>query len=938
MNILIFTDSRGQHKPVGQNHKIFGERLAEHPDLNVDLYLCPMKWTTTLDFLASFSKKQLKQYDWVILYTGIVDWSPRPVSSAYQDLYNNTNTTNLDNIKLNTRDYSKKIVNNKKKIFDEYFGEEEIIAYLQNPFSTEYNNEKTINMYSLEMAENKLLPKLNELHNLIFISSNYFVKGWEGDYKKGRPKNIHLTHEYSNLFSNYLKKERIVDLRKWTDEEVMKYTCDNLHLTQAGSDYIYKEILKIMNLSDKNINSSLLNYELNTRFIPLKSPERIIGAKVKSILDKVGSPKYLATLIIGLRVRERKNERLNNLDILLDFLSYYYSDLFDILIVEQDSEPQLCLNDFSKYKNIRYEFIYNPKEFNRGWGYNVAVKHFCVESEVVVLMDTDVLPASNFIRELLDCYTKFDAISPYQNIYYSDGSEVKQIKETRQLEHLVNEKNIKNPVTIAGGILIIKRSVFLALKGFEQYISYGCEDRAFDVTLFNHIEKSKIRIAPFIYVHLYHGKSEEEKKNFKKVYQHLVDNYQCKYHPELGPYDFIHTNCKHVSKSKTLSLMLARAVTNGDPDLYKRNIALTANGLYEKNNYNIELDNNVIFPPDPISFINYKQKELYLNSPNPDSEELEVFYNAYKGERCFILGNGPSLNKHDLSLLEKEYTFGVNSLFYKTRESGFKPYFYVVEDTSVMKENINEIKNYDVPFKFFPTNYKNLHPKLPNTFFFRMNRGFYEKASPNYVVPRFSTDASNILYCGQSVTYINLQLAYFMGFTEVYLIGMDFDYIIPSSHTRTGDVLLSDTDDPNHFHKDYFGKGKTWKDPKLERVAINYKMAKLVYESVGRKIYNATIGGKLEIFERIDYDKLFIKNDKIIDSIPMSVKKDFKTANQLYKDKKYIDSFHIYLNLYKSTPDFHIYREAAVHSILKARKVGQCIPEEILAMAKDLLN
>src|SRR5690606_34677817 len=148
--------------------------------------------------------------------------------------------------------------------------------------------------------------------------------------------------------------------------------------------------------------------------------------------------------------------------------------------------------------------------------------------------------------------------------------------------------------------------------------------------------------------------------------------------------------------------------------------------------------------------------------------------------------------------------------------------------------------------KFFPTIYKNLHPKDETTTFFEMNRGFYEKSSPNYAVPRFSTDATKQLYCGQSVTHINLQLAYFMGFSEVYLIGMDFSYVIPDSHQRKGDVLTSDTDDANHFHPDYFGKGKTWKDPKLDRVESNYRMAKLVFDSTGRKIYNASIGGKLE--------------------------------------------------------------------------------------------
>nr|WP_321442506.1 hypothetical protein [uncultured Cohaesibacter sp.] len=100
-----------------------------------------------------------------------------------------------------------------------------------------------------------------------------------------------------------------------------------------------------------------------------------------------------------------------------------------------------------------------------------------------------------------------------------------------------------------------------------------------------------------------------------------------------------------------------------------------------------------------------------------------------------------------------------------------------------------------------------------------------------------------------------------MGFTEVYLIGMDFSYVIPKEHKREGDLITSTTDDPNHFHKDYFGKGKTWKDPKLERVALNYRQAKLAYEAVGRKVYNATIGGELEIFQRVDYNSLFTQEN-----------------------------------------------------------------------------
>jgi hypothetical protein len=362
--------------------------------------------------------------------------------------------------------------------------------------------------------------------------------------------------------------------------------------------------------------------------------------------------------------------------------------------------------------------------------------------------------------------------------------------------------------------------------------------------------------------------------------------------------------------------MKVRASSFGDIDLYRHEENMSINGLINRKK-SMQSVRDVIFPTDFNSLAAYPEKELYAKVTEPDTDELAALYNAFKGKRCFIIGNGPSLNRHNLMLLKDEYTFGVNSFYYKTRETGFKPYFYVVEDSSVMKENIEEIRQFDTPYKFFPTNYKSLHPKQPNTFFFRMNRGFYEKSSPNYVVPRFSTDASKVLYCGQSVTYINLQLAYFMGFTEVYLIGMDFSYVIPESHKRTGDVLLSDTDDQNHFHKDYFGKGKTWKDPKLDRVALNYKQAKLVYEATGRKIFNATYGGSLEIFERVDYEALLTGSDtKKCDALTMSGL--FKQANQLFQGNDYGKALTIYVELARLKSDFFTYKRAAMDSYLRA--------------------
>lgn len=240
-----------------------------------------------------------------------------------------------------------------------------------------------------------------------------------------------------------------------------------------------------------------------------------------------------------------------------------------------------------------------------------------------------------------------------------------------------------------------------------------------------------------------------------------------------------------------------------------------------------------------------------------NSSQLSSLHNKYAGERCFIIGNGPSLNMNDLSLLKNEYTFGVNSIFYMSEKNGFKPTFYVVEDGHVINDNINEISEYDVEYKFLPAVERKKFASDLNAIFLNMNRGFYEPLSPNFNMPRFSRLADKVVYCGQSVTIVNLQLAYFMGFSEVYMIGMDFSYQIPDSAQVNGKDILSTEDDCNHFDPRYFGKGKKWHDPKLDNVLASYIHCKNMFENDGRKIINSTVGGKLEIFERKDYVSLF---------------------------------------------------------------------------------
>lgn len=238
------------------------------------------------------------------------------------------------------------------------------------------------------------------------------------------------------------------------------------------------------------------------------------------------------------------------------------------------------------------------------------------------------------------------------------------------------------------------------------------------------------------------------------------------------------------------------------------------------------------------------------------SRSLEAFKNAHVGKRCFIIGNGPSLIQTDLGALTGEITFGVNGIFYMTTETGFRPTYYTVEDNHVVHDNIHQINRVSAAAKFFPDKYRGVILETDETYFLNTDWGFYWRSSPHFEATRFSFDCDQQIYVGQTVTYLNLQLAYYMGFTEVYLIGMDFNYEIPKTAGIENLTILSTEADPNHFHPEYFGAGKRWHFPKLENCLKVYQHAKEVYEADGRRVINATVGGKLEVFPRTPFEQI----------------------------------------------------------------------------------
>jgi hypothetical protein len=241
-----------------------------------------------------------------------------------------------------------------------------------------------------------------------------------------------------------------------------------------------------------------------------------------------------------------------------------------------------------------------------------------------------------------------------------------------------------------------------------------------------------------------------------------------------------------------------------------------------------------------------KSVEAYLHPWRRDSmRKLQALKDVHKGERCVIIGNGPSLNKTDVQKIRNEYTFGLNRIYLAWEAWGFTTTYFLSVNDLVVEQCAQEILALPVPLFISWRARRWLTPQENLHFLYT-----------TYTGPRFAKDVSKRLWEGATVTYTALQLAFHMGFSTVVLIGVDHSFAAKGKPNQT---VESQGDDPNHFSPQYFGKGFRWQLPDLETSEMAYKMAHQAFVEDGRQVLDATIGGQLNVFPKVDYDKYFGK-------------------------------------------------------------------------------
>ena len=227
---------------------------------------------------------------------------------------------------------------------------------------------------------------------------------------------------------------------------------------------------------------------------------------------------------------------------------------------------------------------------------------------------------------------------------------------------------------------------------------------------------------------------------------------------------------------------------------------------------------------------------------------LKALRGKYAGKRCFITCTGPSLTIDDLEKLENEYVFGMNSICMIHNKTNWKPDFYGIQDIAVYDKLKDTILNTDNGVVFAPYDYRELRNTPEDWIYFHISGAYhlYDRKYKDKFWSNFSEDCYVTVYDGFSITYSLIQIAIYLGFDEIYLIGADCNY----------------TGTKQHFiEHGKFVKGHN-SVTATDRNIVSYLKAKEYADAHKIKIVNVTRGGILEVFQRKTLEEVLAVNEK----------------------------------------------------------------------------
>ncbi len=243
----------------------------------------------------------------------------------------------------------------------------------------------------------------------------------------------------------------------------------------------------------------------------------------------------------------------------------------------------------------------------------------------------------------------------------------------------------------------------------------------------------------------------------------------------------------------------------------------------------------------PMFFIEYKKADKNAENRrkgynDPKYSWIKSYKNKFSKERCFVVATGPSLKIEDLELIKNEYSFGMNSVVKALDRTSWRPTFFMMEDEYVYEKLEKDVMGYYrrenptiIVGGVIPERYESAKNYLSYSLHYLDHKMYHKNGFGEF---KYSDDCYSVIYDGYTVTMSVLQLACYMGFDRIYLLGCDCNYKQKQSHFI------------EYGHK----------DPKAaimgDKMIVAHREFKKFSDSIGVKVFNCTRGGMLEEYPR----------------------------------------------------------------------------------------
>lgn len=260
---------------------------------------------------------------------------------------------------------------------------------------------------------------------------------------------------------------------------------------------------------------------------------------------------------------------------------------------------------------------------------------------------------------------------------------------------------------------------------------------------------------------------------------------------------------------------------------------------------------------------------------NDDDQAFLELHNRFKNQPGFVIGNGPSLSIDDLDRIHAGGwpSIASNKIYLAFENTSWRPDLLTVADKLVVGDVCETWRELDL-LKIAPAHYRT-QIQGPEHQAMRGRNIFFRtiptrRTAPETYRPKFSHNPLMGIFVGQTVTVLNIQLAYWLGCDPIYLIGIDGKYTVSEGRDRDrdyGTVAVTGTE-LNHFHDAYRKPGVRWSIPQPDLHEKEYEVCARELHHVERRIYNASRKSWVKAFQRLDLDDIFNKLQQGADPQP----------------------------------------------------------------------